>query len=77
MTTPVRTEPTAASPYWAEAVNGHARFRAKIEAGTKLRESMLLMALGWLAREGKVTLVPGYRTLRVSLRDGEASTPQG
>jgi len=41
---------------------------AKLERGTKLPERLLLMGCGWLAREGKLTLVRDGRNLQVSLK---------
>jgi len=41
---------------------------AKLERGTKLPERLLLMGCGWLAREGKLTLVRDGRSLQVSLK---------
>jgi hypothetical protein len=42
----------AAGIVWRELAARGLLTTAKLEAGTKLRESMLFMALGWLAREG-------------------------
>jgi heavy metal translocating P-type ATPase len=64
MTTQVRTEPTAASPYWVEAVNGHARFRAKI-AG-------LHCSLCTGTIEKAVGRLPGVAKVAVSLTHEQA-----
>ncbi len=45
----------------------------RLKQGTKLSNQMLLMALGWLAREGKLTLVRQGRTLRIGLRERSAA----
>src|SRR5581483_1006816 len=57
MTTQVRTEPTASAPYWVEAANGHARFRAKI-AGLhcSLCTGTIEKAIGQLPGVGKVAV---------------------
>ncbi len=41
---------------------------SKLKQGTKLSEQILLMALGWLAREGKVNFVQDRRSLKLSLK---------
>lgn len=41
---------------------------AKLKQGTKLSEQLLLMALGWLAREGKLTFVMDKRSLKIILK---------
>ncbi len=41
---------------------------SKIKQETKLAEPLALMALGWLAREGQITLVKVKNSLQVSLR---------
>jgi hypothetical protein len=45
----------------------------KLKHGTKLSDQMLLMGLGWLAREGKLALVRQGRTLRIGLRGRSAA----
>jgi heavy metal translocating P-type ATPase len=57
MKTQVRTEPSASAPYWVEAVNGHARFRAKI-AGLhcSLCTGTIEKAIGRLPGVGKVAV---------------------
>ena len=57
LTTQVRTEPTASAPYWVEAVDGHARFRARI-AGLhcSLCTGTIEKALGRLPGVGKVAV---------------------
>ncbi len=41
---------------------------SKLKQGTKLSEQILLMALGWLAREGKLNFVQDRRSLKLSLK---------
>lgn len=43
----------------------------KREAG--LADQLLFMAVGWLAREGKVDVMKDGRTLRVALREPRAA----
>jgi hypothetical protein len=42
----------------------------RLRQGTKLSDQFLLMGVGWLAREGKVSIVRQGRTVKVSLREG-------
>ena len=44
----------------------------KLKRGTRLSDQLLLMALGWLAREGKLSFVRDRRSLKVSLRASES-----
>ena len=64
MTMQVRTEPSASAPYWVEAVNGHARFRAKI-AG-------LHCSLCTGTIEKAVGQLPGVAKVAVSLTHEQA-----
>jgi hypothetical protein len=41
---------------------------ARLRQGTKLPEPLVLMGVGWLAKESKVHLVRDARTMRVALR---------
>jgi hypothetical protein len=41
---------------------------SKLKQGTKLSEQILLMALGWLAREGKLNFVQDRKSLKLSLK---------
>ncbi len=41
---------------------------SKLKQGTKLSEQILLMAIGWLAREGKLNVVQDKRSLKLSLK---------
>ncbi len=41
---------------------------SKLKQGTKVSEQILLMALGWLAREGKLNFVQDRRSLKLSLK---------
>lgn len=45
----------------------------RLKQGTRLSDQMLLMGLGWLAREGKLALVRQGRTLRIGLRERSAA----
>ena len=42
---------------------------SKLKQGTKLSDQLLLMALGWLAREHKLNLVQDKRSLKISLKE--------
>jgi Winged helix-turn-helix domain (DUF2582) len=42
----------------------------RLRQGTKLSDQLLLMSVGWLAREGKVSIVQQGRTVKLSLREG-------
>src|SRR2546425_11275375 len=64
MSTRVRTEPSASAPYWVDAVNGHARFRAKVGGlHCSLCTGTLEKALGRL---------PGVKKVAVSLTHEQA-----
>ncbi len=41
---------------------------SKLKQGTKLTDQVLLMGVGWLAKEGKLTVVKDVRTLKVGLK---------
>ena len=41
---------------------------SKLKRETKLSDDLLLMGLGWLAREDKLSLVQGKTNLKVSLK---------
>lgn len=41
---------------------------SKLRQETKLSDDLLLMGLGWLAREDKVNLVQQKKTLKISLK---------
>ena len=41
---------------------------SKLKQGTKLSEQILLMAIGWLARESKLNFVQDRRSLKLSLK---------
>jgi hypothetical protein len=45
----------------------------KLREGTKLSDHILLMALGWLAREGKLSFGKEGRTLKIGLRERTAA----
>ena len=42
---------------------------ARLKQGTKLSDQMVLMAVGWLAKEDKLAFVRDARTVKVSLKD--------
>jgi hypothetical protein len=42
----------------------------RLRQGTKLSDQVLFMGVGWLAREGKVSIVQQGRTMKLSLREG-------
>ena len=42
----------------------------RLRQGPQLSEQLLLMGVGWLAREGEVSIVRRGRTVKVSLREG-------
>ncbi len=41
---------------------------SKLKQGTKLTDQILFMGVGWLAKEGKLTVVKDGRTLKVGLK---------
>ena len=41
---------------------------SKLKQGTKLSDQLLLMAIGWLTRENKLSFVQDRRSLKVSLK---------
>ena len=51
---------------------GDATTLPRLKQGTNLADQMLLLGLGWLAREGKVDLLRDRRTLKVQLRREDA-----
>ncbi len=46
---------------------------SKLKPGTKLSDQTLLMGLGWLAREGKLSFEREGRTLKIGLRERPAA----
>jgi hypothetical protein len=50
--------------------NGKANLSA-VERGVKAPKPVVHMAIGWLAREGKLALVEENRNVRVFLTDGQ------
>lgn len=64
----------AAGRIWRHLAKQHgATTLSKLKQATELSDRLLLMGLGWLAREGKLTLVRRPRSLEVSLREGQAA----
>ena len=41
---------------------------SELKQGTKLSDQFVLLGLGWLAREGKLSLVQDRQGLKISLR---------
>jgi hypothetical protein len=54
--------------------HGDATIR-RLRKETKLSDQVLLMALGWLAREDKLVLTRAGSTLKISLKGSEAPRP--
>ncbi len=42
---------------------------AKLKQGTKLSDQLLLMGIGWLAKEEKLSFVKAGRTLKIRLKE--------
>jgi hypothetical protein len=42
---------------------------SRLKQGTKLSDQLLLMGIGWLGKEGKLTLLKDRRTLKVALKE--------
>lgn len=61
---------TAAGTIWQLLAEHGVQSVAKLKQRTKLSEPLLLMGLGWLAREGKLQIVRTKSTTQVSLREG-------
>ena len=61
---------TAAGAVWRLLETRGTFTLSKLKQETKLAESTLLMAIGWLAREDKVTLTRVRNSLQVSLNQG-------
>ena len=40
----------------------------QLRQGTKLSDQLLLMGIGWLAKEGKLAVVKADRTLKISVK---------
>jgi hypothetical protein len=59
----------AAGVIWQQLAEHGATPVATLKQRTKLTEPVLLMALGWLAREGKLEFDETKRALRVALRE--------
>ncbi|MEK7861943.1 MAG: winged helix-turn-helix domain-containing protein [Chloroflexota bacterium] len=64
----------AAGTIWRHLADRHAATTVSdLKQATKLSDQPLLMGLGWLAREGKVTLIRHPRRLEVSLRESQTA----
>jgi hypothetical protein len=42
---------------------------SKLRQGTRLPDQLLLLGIGWLAREGKLQLVREGRTVKIDLKE--------
>jgi hypothetical protein len=64
---------SAAGSIW-RYLNDHGEATiAKVRQGTKLSEQLVLMGVGWLAKEDKLQFSRDARTMKVSLRENGAS----
>ena len=64
----------AAGTIWRHlAAEREATTLRRLKNSTGLSDHLLLMGLGWLAREGKVRLNQRPRGLEVALREGQAT----
>jgi hypothetical protein len=60
----------AAGMIW-QYLNEHGQTTlGKLRQGAKTSDQLLLMGVGWLAREGKISIVQQGRTVKISLREG-------
>ena len=63
----------AAGTMW-HYLNRHGEMTlSKLKQGTKLPDQLLLMGLGWLAREGKLNFVANGKSIQVSLKGYQVS----
>jgi hypothetical protein len=60
---------TAAGTIWRYLDEHGETTLAKLKQGTEVSDQLLLMGLGWLAREGKIRLVRGKQVTRVMLSE--------
>ena len=58
----------AAGVLWHYLDNHGPSALSPLKRGSRLAEPLFFMAIGWLAREHKIELVPGKRGLQISLR---------
>jgi hypothetical protein len=59
----------AAGVIWRHLEGQGALTLAALRRGAELRDPVFLMAVGWLAREGKVRLERAGQSLRIELTD--------
>jgi hypothetical protein len=59
---------TAGSVWNYLRANGECSLSA-LERGVEAPKAMVSMAIGWLAREGKIDIKDAKRTIRISLRE--------
>lgn len=58
----------AAGRIWQYLAQHNAVTLRQLQRGTTLPERLLLMGVGWLAREGKLCFVPAHRVLKLALK---------
>jgi hypothetical protein len=59
----------AAGVVWHYLDEHGASALSALKRGSRLADPLVFMALGWLAREGKIDLLRSHRSIQVSLRD--------
>jgi hypothetical protein len=59
---------TAAGVVWHYLDEHGASALSALKRGSRLADPLVLMAIGWLAREGKIDLLRSRRGMQVSLR---------
>jgi hypothetical protein len=64
---------SAAGTVWRHLDQHGATTLTKLKQGTRLPEPLLLMAIGWLAKEGKLAFGKSAKTVQVSLKDEAAA----
>ena len=58
----------AAGSIWRHLEQHSEATLSELRQGTKLSDQCVLLGLGWLAREGKLSLVEDKKGLKISLR---------
>jgi len=66
----IETVGATAGQVWSYLKSNGASSLSAIERGVAAPRTVVYMALGWLAREGKVTFTQENRAVIVSLREG-------
>jgi hypothetical protein len=59
---------TAAGLVWRQLEPQRPKTLRKLKTETKLSDQLLLLALGWLAREGKLDFAKNKKSLTVTLK---------